>query len=70
MFFMDEFAKCTLRHCSVITFNVSCPSSEKFLKIKCRIFYVIKSSKNFTQVKRENVKPRKPRIRIRISEVI
>ena len=54
----------------MVSFDVSCPGAEEFLEVECRVFYILKSSKGFPEIKGKDIETRQACIRIRIAEVI
>ena len=54
----------------MVTLYISCPGAEEFLEVECRIFYILKSGKGFSEVKGEDVETRQTCIRIWITKVI
>ena len=54
----------------MVTLYISCPGAEEFLEVECRVFYILKSGKGFSEVKGEDIQTRQARIRIRITEVV
>ena len=56
--FVDELAERTFRHFTMVTLYISRPGAEEFLEVECRVFYILKSCKGFSEVKGEDIETR------------